>query len=68
MFSGKLESFWQTLFGMFYIMTEQSNHFSKANTWSMLRCSVLFLLDTGQVPYYFDCYSNVIPLFLTKEY
>jgi hypothetical protein len=49
MLIGKLESFWQALFGVFYIMTEQSNHYSKVNTWSMLRCSVLFLLDTGQV-------------------
>ncbi len=49
MLTGKLESFWQTLFGVFYIMTEQSNHYSKVNTWSMFRCSILFLLDTGQV-------------------
>ena len=53
MFSAKLDTFWQAVFGVFYIMTEQSNHYSKVNSWSMLRCGVLFLLDAGQVV---DCH------------
>jgi hypothetical protein len=43
------DAVWQAVFGVFYIMTEQSNHYSKVNSWSMFRCGVLYLLDAGQV-------------------
>ena len=45
--------FWQTfrenLFGLFYIMTEQSSVGSRENNWRIFRYTLLCLLDAGQV-------------------
>ena len=49
MLSGKLESFWTTIFGVFYIMTEQSNAYTKVSSWNILSRGIIFLLDAGQV-------------------
>jgi hypothetical protein len=44
---------WQSLrgniFGVFYVMTEQSSTGSRDSTWAVIRCTVTFLVDTGQV-------------------
>jgi hypothetical protein len=43
------QNFRENIFGVFYIMTEQSSTGSRDSTWAVLRCTLLFLVDAGQV-------------------
>ena len=42
-------AFRENLFGLFYIMTEQSSIGPRKNGWRVFRYTVLYLLDAGQV-------------------
>jgi hypothetical protein len=44
-----LESLRESLFGVFYVMTEQNNQHSKRITLGALRRCILYLIDAGQV-------------------
>ena len=44
-----LDGFRESLFGVFYIMTEQNNQHSKSITLGALRRCILYLIDAGQV-------------------
>ena len=43
------EVFRESLFGVFYIMTEQNNQHSKRVNFGVLRRCLLYLVDAGQV-------------------
>jgi hypothetical protein len=43
------EVFRESLFGVFYIMTEQNNNHSRRVTFSQIRRFVLYIVDAGQV-------------------
>ncbi len=45
----KWDAFRDSLFGVFYVMTEQNNKYSKRNYLGTLRCIILYLIDAGQV-------------------
>jgi hypothetical protein len=44
-----LEALRESLFGVFYIMTEQNNQHSKRISLGALRRCILYLIDAGQV-------------------
>ncbi len=47
--SGRWESIRESVFGVFYIMTEQNEHLQNVSTFRLVRRTMLYLLDMGQV-------------------
>jgi hypothetical protein len=39
----------ENIFGLFYVLTEQKNQRGGGRGWSALRCSLIFLVDAGQL-------------------
>jgi hypothetical protein len=47
--SGRWETFRESIFSVFYVMTEQNEQLNGPNNWRLFRRTVLYLLDMGQV-------------------
>jgi hypothetical protein len=47
--NGRWESIRESVFGVFYILTEQNEHLQGVSTVRIVRRTMLYLLDMGQV-------------------
>ena len=47
--SGRWESFRESIFSVFYIMTEQNEQLTGPKAWRLFRRTLIYLLDLGQV-------------------